>query len=391
MNRRLIATAAAQPSGGGVLSHEAAKLQPHATPLAKWAKLYVSDARAAWPIDHQVDCVVTSPPYWRKRNYGPKAQIGLEIDPDRYAERIGAVLAQARDHLTTQGNIFVNIGDTYEGGELVGIPDLVERAARANGLQLRNRIVWAKKSGIPEPRARHLASRHEYVLHFTKSPRYYYDLHGYSNDFGSGANPGDVWQLQSVLNPGSHLAPFPPELARRAITLGCPALVDMHNEEPVERIVVRTFNLDPNRPQAKRALTLAKKHKLTHEHLRAVQAVGIADAGKAKKFQSGAGKNSKRVLELAGEAKDALGGYFREFTFAKKRTAGWKIAPDAILRRAIVMDPFAGTATTLRVGHAMGRCVAGLDVKCWPEARRTMRELEGAILFPARRPVTKPG
>jgi len=37
------------------------------------------------------DCVVTSPPYWAKRDYGVSGQYGLEPDPVGYVETLRAV------------------------------------------------------------------------------------------------------------------------------------------------------------------------------------------------------------------------------------------------------------------------------------------------------------
>jgi DNA modification methylase len=48
--------------------------------------LYVGDARdvlADMP-DTWADCIVTSPPYWGKRDYGVARQYGREPDPQAY-------------------------------------------------------------------------------------------------------------------------------------------------------------------------------------------------------------------------------------------------------------------------------------------------------------------
>jgi hypothetical protein len=110
-------------------------------------------------------------------------------------------------------------------------------------------------------------------------------------------------------------------------------------------------------------MELAREKRLTPAHISAIQATGISDAGKALRVQTGTGRNSDRVKVLAEEAKAALGGYFREFTFAKKRTVGWTdcgcLRP---FRPGIVLDPFAGTGTTLRVANQLGRSVIGVDL-----------------------------
>ncbi len=73
----------------------------------------------------------------------------------------------------------------------------------------------------------------------------------------------------------------------------------------------RSGELDETRPQAKRAMELAKLHGLTDAQYRGIQATGISDAGKALRVQTGTGRNSAAVKKLAAEAKNVLGGYFR--------------------------------------------------------------------------------
>ena len=112
-------------------------------------------------------------------------------------------------------------------------------------------------------------------------------------------------------------------------------------------------------------MELAKEHGLTPEHIRAIQAFGVSDVGKATKFQNGTGRNTLEVQRLAAEAKTALGGYFREFTFAKKRTVGWTDCGHGTPARGVVLDPFAGTGTTLKTAIEEGRDAIGVDLVNW--------------------------
>lgn len=265
--------------------------------------------------------------------------------------------------LKPSGSIFLNIGDTYFNRCLAGVPGRLEAAAADDGWILRNRIIWAKEAGMPEPAKNRLANRHEYIFHWTKSHNYYYDLVGYSGKYGNGANPGDVWTVGLRRDKSQHLAPFPDELVERAITLACPSEVCPSCGHVRSRIFQRTAKLDPSRPQARRAMELAQSAGLTPAHIAAVQATGISDAGKALRVQTGTGKNAIDVQRLAAEAKAVLGGYFREFTFAKKETVGWtKCECKKGFQQGIVLDPFAGTGTTLRVASAMGRIGVGVDL-----------------------------
>lgn len=322
-----------------------------------------ADARDIPVEDNSADLVVTSPPYWQKRDYGFPEQIGQEETPEEFVATIVECMDEWRRVLRPTGSIFLNIGDTYEKRSLTGVPGMLIRAAKEDGWLLRNKILWAKDGGMPEPAKNRLANRHEFVFHFTQDNDYYYDLHGYSKEFGNGSNPGDVWHMGHDRNTGGHLAPFPTEMAERAITLAAPPAICTECGEPRTREMKRTTKLDTSRKQARRAMEIYEDSDLTEEHIRAVQAVGISDAGKAREIQDGTGRNAEDVQELADEAKEVLGGYFREFTFPKKETAGWTECDcDAEYEPGVVMDPFMGSGTVLEVAARMGFSSIGVDL-----------------------------
>lgn len=331
-----------------------------------YRQIYEGDARhlTFLPNNH-VDLVVTSPPYWQKRDYGCEGQIGQEKTPGEFVANIISAMIEWRRVLRPTGSVFLNIGDTYWQKSLQGIPSLIEAGARSAGWVLRNRIIWVKKSGMPDPAQNRLAGRHEYILHFAVNG-YYYDLFGYAEIYSvdkRGANPGDIWEIAPERNLGKHLAPFPREIAKRAIKLACPQAVCNKCGKPRARIVKRTAELDVSRPQAKRALELAREKNLTPEHIAAIQATGISDAGKARFVQNGTDKNAEHIKKLALEAKEMLGGYFREFTFAKRKSCGWTdCGCDAGFSPGVVLDPFMGTGTTLDVANQMNRSAIGIDL-----------------------------
>ena len=321
------------------------------------------DARSLPVAASTVDLIVTSPPFWRKRDYGMPDQIGQERTPDEYIGSLARCLTEWARVLRPAGSAFVNIGDSYHRRELVGIPARFETAARGQGWKLRNRIVWTKNTGMPDPAQNRLAPRHEYVLHLVLDHGYYYDLYGYANEVGSGANPGDVWRFPPVRRGGPHIAPYPDELPRRAIILGCPPAVCAACGEPRRRIVERTCTLDLSRPQARRAHTLAAEAGLTEQHIRAIQATGLSDVGKNKLIQPGSGRNTPAVAALAAEAKQALRGYYREFLHTLREPAGWTDCGCGQGHNpGVVLDPFVGSGTTTRAAAALRRSVIGVDL-----------------------------
>lgn len=327
-------------------------------------KFIQSDARRINRVlQKKVDLIVTSPPYWQKRDYKHRNQLGQEATPECYVQNLCDIIDSWIPILHPYASVFVNIGDTYQDYSLAGIPAMFEVELRKRNWLLVNRVIWSKSNGVPEPLQYRLAGRYEVVLQLARNNDYYSDAHALAQYLGNSANPGDVWHIPHARNTGDHLAPYPEELVRRIIHFACPEHVCSTCNKPFRRLIEPTFELDMGRPQARRAIELFSKAGLSDEHLRAIRAVGISDAGKAKKVQSGADGNAARTRTLAQEAKRILGGYFREFTFSKKIQVGWlKCACNLDTRPGIVLDPFMGSGTSIRVAYELGRVAIGSDL-----------------------------
>jgi site-specific DNA-methyltransferase (adenine-specific) len=141
--------------------------------------LFLSDALAVLKDlpDSSVDCVLTSPPYWRKREY-ESGGIGLEKDYRDYLRYLAQVALEIKRVLKPTGSFWLNIGDSYWRKSLLAIPwrlalDLTDR----QGWILRNAVVWDKVKGGMDSAPDRLANVYEMVFHFVKRPKgYYYDL-----------------------------------------------------------------------------------------------------------------------------------------------------------------------------------------------------------------------
>ena len=66
--------------------------------------------------EESVHTVVTSPPYWGLRDYGAEDQVGLEDTPEAFVEAMVEVFRAVRRVLRSDGTAWVNLGDTYCGG-----------------------------------------------------------------------------------------------------------------------------------------------------------------------------------------------------------------------------------------------------------------------------------
>lgn len=60
-----------------------------------------------------INCCVTSPPYFGLRDYGVDGQIGLEGTPDEYVERLVQVFREVRRVIRHDGVLWLNLGDSY--------------------------------------------------------------------------------------------------------------------------------------------------------------------------------------------------------------------------------------------------------------------------------------
>lgn len=63
--------------------------------------------------DESIHCCVTSPPYWGLRDYGMPGQLGLEDTPDEYVARLVEVFREVRRVLVKEGTLWLNLGDSF--------------------------------------------------------------------------------------------------------------------------------------------------------------------------------------------------------------------------------------------------------------------------------------
>ena len=67
--------------------------------------------------DESVQCCVTSPPYWGLRDYGHAGQIGLEPTPSAFVTRLVEVFAEVHRVLRDDGTLWLNLGDSYAANQ----------------------------------------------------------------------------------------------------------------------------------------------------------------------------------------------------------------------------------------------------------------------------------
>lgn len=124
--------------------------------------------------DECIDFAMTSPPYWGKREY-ENGGIGLERDYHDYVHNLADIFCELNRVLKPTGSFWLNIGDSYDNKNLVGIPwRVAHELTDSQGWILRNSVIWNKvKSGMDNTTDR-LGNVHELVFHFVKRSRGYY-------------------------------------------------------------------------------------------------------------------------------------------------------------------------------------------------------------------------
>lgn len=214
-----------------------------------------------------VDCIVTSPPYYGQRDYAVDGQLGGEDTPSQYVTKLGELFDECKRVLKDGGSLWLNLGDKYLGGNLLGMPWRVALELQARGWILRNDIIWHKPNAMPHSAKNRLTTDHEYIFFFTKKEsNYFYDqdaireehvtftenskMMGGKNHFGknggtpekgknggnsnlhdgrwdqafhpNGRNKRTVWNVPLSKFRGAHFAVFPEKLIEPCILAGCP-------------------------------------------------------------------------------------------------------------------------------------------------------------------------
>ena len=123
--------------------------------------------------DGQVSLTVTSPPYYRHRDYGVDGQLGQEATLDAYLERISEVLRELLRVTDDRGCCFFVVGDTYQARRLLLVPHRIALLAHSIGWTIRNDIIWHKMDPPPESPRNRWRSGHEHILFLTKKPAGY--------------------------------------------------------------------------------------------------------------------------------------------------------------------------------------------------------------------------
>jgi len=173
-----------------------------------------------------IHACVTSPPYYRLREYGDQAEwpeityapmpgiptltvpaqrceLGLEHELSSYVGHLVHVFRAVRRVLRPDGTLWLNLGDGWASAgkrgdprsgfngevpvmriptgvkrkDLIGVPWRVAFALQADGWWLRSEIVWNKPNALPDPTKDRVTRSHETVFHLAVNQNYFHDSH----------------------------------------------------------------------------------------------------------------------------------------------------------------------------------------------------------------------
>ena len=197
--------------------------------------------------DESIDCIVTTPPYWRRRGQGTESIKARTMD--EFIDEIVQAMAQAWRVLKPQGSLWLNMGDDTTDGFVQGIPwRIVLTMIDQQGWRLVNEVVWNKTTTSPQGSQDHLRKVHEFLFHLVKTEDFYYndeDLrrtfalivrsdgrarkkndkikeHYLQPEGSHGLVPGDVWTIGVQRSGIAHYCVAPDTLYRLPMVATCP-------------------------------------------------------------------------------------------------------------------------------------------------------------------------
>jgi len=297
-----------------------------------------------------IDCCMTSPPYWGQREYAAQG-IGLENDPRDYVEHLAGVCWEVRRVLKATGSLWLNMGDAYLDKQLLGLPwRLALELVDHQGWVLRNDVIWNKVKGGPDTAQDKLGNVHEYVFHLVKERRgYYYDVNAIrSRPRSARVSNGAVVSATGVRGVRyQRQIELSTELTAEEKQAALQALDGMLREIAEGRL-------------ADFRMIIRGAQRATHSDAERV-------SGRARELRERGfyflryhpnGSKPRDVWDILPEDTQKRSGHFAPYPQDLCKIPILATCPAA----GVVLDPFAGTGTTMLVAFQLGRKSVGIEL-----------------------------
>ena len=205
-------------------------------------RLHVKDARELRKVVpfNEVDVTITSPPYYKMKDYKFNEQIGQEKTYEEYLQTLTKIFTDLYDLTRESGSLWLVLDTVKKDGELRLLPfDLASRIKEQSNWKLQDVIIWNKKKTLPWSRRGQLRNIFEYILFFSKTKKFKYHIERIQEPVKlkhwwishperynpKGKVPTDIWDflIPTQGNLGKkylrHFCPFPTKLVERILLL----------------------------------------------------------------------------------------------------------------------------------------------------------------------------
>lgn len=296
-----------------------------------------------------IDCVMTSPPYWGKREY-EGGGIGLEPDHKQFVRHLGDIFLALKRVLKPEGSFWLNIGDTYQDKGLVGVPwrialELIDR----QGWILRNSVIWNKvKSGMDNTKDR-LGNVHEHLFHFVKQPKYYYNADAIRS------KPREARIVNGAVVSATGVSGI---RYKRQIELST-ALGEEEKKDAFKALDQMLADVAAGRISDFRMI-IRGQQRATHSDSEKLsgRAKELRDKGFYFLRYHPNGSKPSDVWDIIPEDTQKRDTHFAPYPVDLCRIPFLATCP----KNGVVLDPFCGTGTTLLAARDLGRTSVGIDI-----------------------------
>ncbi|MGE6182757.1 DNA-methyltransferase [Aeromonas media] len=297
-----------------------------------------------------IDFIMTSPPYWGKREY-ENGGIGLEIEYMDFVRNLADICLQIKRVLKPTGSFWLNLGDTYKDKALLGLPWRVAFELTDNqGWILRNSVIWNKLKGGMDNSTDRLGNVHENIFHFVKKSKgYYYNVDAIRT------KPRDA----KIVN-GSVVSATGVSGVRYKRQIELSTALDY--QEKLNALSALNSMLDDiaSGKYSDFRMVIRGQQRTTHSESEKVsgRAKELRDKGFYFLRYHPNGSKPADVWDILPEDTQKRKSHFAAYPLDLCRIPILATCPSG----GIVLDPFSGTGSTLITAYELGRKSVGIDI-----------------------------